>query len=239
MILYGHKGNSTRAGMQSSCGGIEHIGSFGSGKQDLIEKVSSLSPNGWTPIDASLQKAHEYLESISGPDDQKIILLISDGKETCGGNPVETAKNIAADKNTSIDVIGFNVSGSVQSELLKIAENGGGKYQNVKSRSDFIKVFADMRAFSQEIQCAASDASVELRHAVDTLNTFYTCSYMAHEEEVKVVTNASQSCVREVEGMMEKRRKEIEETLQPIEAGAIEDITRFHESMNAVIKKFE
>lgn len=211
--------------MSSSCGGIEHIGSFGAGKQDLIAKVSSLSPNGWTPIDASLQKAHEYLESISGPDDQKIILLISDGKETCGGNPVETAKKIAADKNTSIDVIGFNVSGSVQSELLKIAENGGGKYQNVKSRSDFIKVFADMRAFSQEIQCAASDASRELRRSVDSLNTFYTCSYMAHEEEVKVVTNASQSCVREVEGMMEKRRKEIEETLQPIEAGAIEDIT--------------
>lgn len=239
VILYWHKWNSTQAWMQESCIWIENIWNFSDSKQELISKISSLKPNWWTPIDESLKKADEYLKSISWADDQKIILLISDGKETCWGNPVETAKKIASDKNTYIDVIWFNVNSSVQSELLKIAENGWWKYRNVKSRSDFVRVFADMKAFSQEIQCAASDASIQLRQAVDNLNTFYLCSYMAHEEEVKVVTNASQSCINDVARKMEERRTEIEEKLETIEKQAIEDIYTFSDNMKEVIKKFE
>ncbi len=204
VFVYGHKGSNQSGGKSASCSAIESFGEF-SNKSEIISKISALEPTGWTPIDASLQEAEKYLNSISGADDQKVIVLISDGKETCGGNPVATAKNIASKPNTFIDVIGFNVSGDTQKELQQIALNGGGKYSDVRSRLDFQNVFADMKAFSQEISCGASQAAIQLRDAADSLNTYYSCMYNLREEQVKIMTHVTMACESEVASSMNNR----------------------------------
>lgn len=213
VFVYGHKGNSTAGEKNNSCTGIENFGNF-SDKNALVSKISALNASGWTPIDASLQEAKKYLDSISGENDQKIIMLVSDGKETCDGNPVETAKKIASSKNTYIDVIGFNVYGDTQSQLAEIAKNGGGKYSNVRSRIDFQKVFNDMQAFSDEVKCSATQASIALRSAVDGLNSYYTCDYLLHDEQVKVLTHMTPNCDTQVEALLQKRSQEIKTELE-------------------------
>jgi len=45
------------------------------------------------------------LKKISSSNDKNIILLISDGKETCDGDPIGRAKKIALSPNMYIDVI--------------------------------------------------------------------------------------------------------------------------------------
>ncbi|USN59378.1 MAG: VWA domain-containing protein [Candidatus Peribacteria bacterium] len=104
---------------------MEEIHSFGdTSTTQLLVKINQLTANGWTPITDSLIKAKEIIKKHALETDKNIILLISDGKETCGSDPVEEALNISKDlKNTYIDVIGFNVTGDTQKQLIDIAKN--------------------------------------------------------------------------------------------------------------------
>lgn len=238
VFVYGHKWNSTNAQKNNSCSWIENFWDF-TDKNSLTSKISSVPASGWTPIDKSLQEAEKYLKSISkNENDQNIILLVSDWKETCDWNPVETAKKIATNKNFYIDVIGFNVYWDTQSQLSEIAQNGGWKYTNVRSRADFVKVFSDMQAFKNEITCGASQASIDLRNAIDSINTFFTCDYLVHEEQVKVLTNMTQNCSSEVEKLLEKRSDEIRKKLEWLKTKAENDLEIFENNIENVMKKF-
>ena len=57
-------------------------------KSTAMEKINSISPQGYTPIGYSLQKAGEDYpvprEGVSS-----VIILVSDGEETCDGNPCQ------------------------------------------------------------------------------------------------------------------------------------------------------
>ncbi|MBS9775408.1 VWA domain-containing protein [Candidatus Gracilibacteria bacterium] len=237
VFVYGHKGSSMQGDMQKSCNGIENIGTLAN-KSAIKNTISGLQPTGWTPIDASLQKAKKYLDSISGKNDQKLIVLISDGKETCGGNPVATAQRIASSSNTYIDVIGFNVYGDTQKELQKIAKNGGGQYKNVRSRADFQKVFADMKNFTQEIQCGASQAAMQLRQAADTINTYYQCMTLLKEEKVKIMTHITSECKGDIRNLMESREEKIEKKLEQIKKYGEKQLGSFDDAIQKVIQKF-
>lgn len=237
LIVYGHKGSSRSSDSVVSCGGIENFGNF-SDKNSLISRVDSLRATGWTPLSTSLEQAEKYLNSISSPDDQKVIVLISDGKETCGGNPVATAQLIASKDNFFIDVIGFNVAGATQKELQQIALAGGGKYSDVKSRLDFQNVFADMKAFSREISCGASQASLVLRDAAETLNTYHSCMYNLREEEVKIMTHITMSCENDVTKLMESRVQKISSELEKLEIDAKNRLNNFEKSIQDVIERF-
>lgn len=237
VFVYGHKGSNQSGGKDASCSAIESFGDF-TQKDQVISRIESLEPTGWTPIDKALQEADKYLTSISAENDQKVILLIGDGKETCGGNPVERAKTIASKPNTFIDVIGFNVSGDAQKELQQIALAGGGKYSDVRSRLDFQNVFADMKAFSQEISCGAAQAAIQLRSAADALNTYHMCMYNLKEEQVKVMTHVTMACEHEVANQMDTRATEISTKLDTIKEDALHRLENFEKSIQDVLQKF-
>lgn len=237
-FVYWHKWNWDYSGKQASCSGIENIWEFKDWKEKLVEQIWKLSPNWWTPIDFSLQKAKKYLDKISEKDDQKIILLISDWKETCDWKPLETAKNIASSKNTYIDVIWFNVFWETENELFNIAKAGWWKYTNVKSRSDFVKVFASMKAFSKETQCSVSGASKFLRYANDELNKNLTCQFMVHEEEAIILNKMTQNCAEEIPNLIEERQKEILKKLEKSENQILKEIENFDKSIEKVLEKY-
>ena len=90
-------------------------------------KLISIKARGKTPIAASLEKGAEGLKSFYG---KKTIILISDGEETCGGDPVKTARKIKEEFgiDIAIHVIGFDVKGKGREQLAGIAKAGGGNY---------------------------------------------------------------------------------------------------------------
>jgi len=118
VVAYGHKGNNTQAGKAVSCAGIEEIYYMGAVNANLVKsKVNALNPNGWTPITDSLKKAEVILNSTEG---KKHIVLLSDGEETCGGDPVAYACQLKT-KGISVDVIGLDVTGAVAKQLTDIS----------------------------------------------------------------------------------------------------------------------
>ena len=79
---------------------------------------------GYTPIAYSLgQAANDF------PADAKerVIVLVSDGKETCQGDPVVAAKALAG-KGITVHTVGFVVDTAARGQLQAIARATGGSY---------------------------------------------------------------------------------------------------------------
>ena len=86
--------------------------------------VDGAKAQGYTPIAYSLgQAANDF------PADAKerVIVLVSDGKETCQGDPVVAAKALAG-KSITVHTVGFIVDTAARGQLQAIARATGGTY---------------------------------------------------------------------------------------------------------------
>lgn len=96
--------------------------------RDRIKTSSQgLQPKGYTPITYVLKiSAEDFPASLTG---EKVILLISDGKETCQGDPCATARTLAKmNPKWIVHTIGFGVDEAARSQLECIARATGGSY---------------------------------------------------------------------------------------------------------------
>lgn len=136
-LVYGHKGNNQQSGKAESCAEIDILAPLGGIDKNNAESVmTQFQPTGWTPIGASLQKARE---AFSGAEENSVnrIIMVSDGLETCGGDPVAEARKLHQEGfKVIVDVVGFDVSSNDAAQLRKIAEAGGGTYFDAKTQSD-------------------------------------------------------------------------------------------------------
>jgi Ca-activated chloride channel homolog len=95
----------------------------------MIELVrgTEAQPEARTPIDLSLQ---QITDDLKGAEGDVLVILLSDGEESCDGDPVKTAAQIHADNpRIRINVIGFNIGpDDARARLSEIAQAGGGRY---------------------------------------------------------------------------------------------------------------
>jgi Ca-activated chloride channel family protein len=84
-------------------------------------------PNGLTPIDLALNEAGK---DFAGRDPGRLIILITDGLDTCGGSPCSTAMALARDGFT-IHTIGFLADRNARRDLQCVAQATGGQYFDV------------------------------------------------------------------------------------------------------------
>lgn len=123
---YGHQSPREK----HDCRDTEILVPFGAVKQ-IREKVASkmkpLSAQGYTPITWVLGKAAEdFAPDFKG---ERVIILVSDGKETCEGDPCATAQALARNNvQLVIHTIGFGVDDVTRQQLACIARVTGGKY---------------------------------------------------------------------------------------------------------------
>jgi len=119
----------------------------GDAKAEITRRIQQLEPSGNTPIGKSLQVAAEQVNQSRTPAK---ILLITDGIETCKGDPLGEATKFANSdiEGRTIDVIGFGLKPEEIESVSKIAENGKGKYFGAKD--------------SQELSIAFEQAKQEL-----------------------------------------------------------------------------
>ncbi|MFC4403118.1 VWA domain-containing protein [Gracilibacillus xinjiangensis] len=136
--IYGHEGASTGNTKEESCQATDLIYDFQSANTSEIQEViDPLSPTGWTPIGLSLEQAKEDFAKFSGESNTNLVYIVSDGAETCEGDPVTAAKELAeSDIQSIVNVIGFNVGIEGQNNLSEIAEAGGGIYTNAGNEED-------------------------------------------------------------------------------------------------------
>ena len=109
----------------------------GTGNRRLIvSEIYKILPRGFTPITYSLSQALQDLAPYQG---EKSIILISDGLETCGGDPCELAKSLAAtNTDLKIDVVGYGVRDDweAREQLMCIALATKGRYFSANSADE-------------------------------------------------------------------------------------------------------
>lgn len=137
--VYGHKGSGSDSDKSLSCKSTEVMYPASTYNEEaFIASLGKFKPSGWTPLAASIQSAYDDLKKTASANTENILFVVSDGIETCGGNPVEEAKKLAeSDLSIKVNIIGFNVDDEGQSQLKATAEAGNGEYYTVNSNIDF------------------------------------------------------------------------------------------------------
>lgn len=197
LMVYGHKGSNSTKDKAVSCAGIETVLSIGSGTDQINGALTRFSPTGWTPIADSLLQTmrvfSEYLDQVeitsplvltekgesvhATPQMANTVLLISDGEETCGGNPVDAAKKLKESGiNAVVNVIGFGVDTKTRSQLQSIASAGGGKFLFSSDEESLRKAAEDIQTGIKNAR-SGLDAQVcvaqEKHKLLVCLNDFY------------------------------------------------------------------
>ncbi len=131
IMAYGHR-------EKSACDDVEMISPISpSSRSSADAALSLLSPLGKTPIAYALQRAGDVLGNTASGDTNHIV-LISDGIETCGGDPCAVASRLAARNiNVKVHVVGFDIAAKYRAQLQCIADNGNGKYFSADSTKGF------------------------------------------------------------------------------------------------------
>ncbi|MBA3450415.1 MAG: VWA domain-containing protein [Chloroflexia bacterium] len=124
--IYGHLGDNTESQRAVSCQSSDLVVPIaGVDKAALRNQVAAAQPIGWTPIALSLERAGGDFQPGEGVRNH--ILLVTDGEETCGGDPCAVADSLRTGAaNITTHVVGFALT-EQQAELVScIAERGGG-----------------------------------------------------------------------------------------------------------------
>jgi hypothetical protein len=104
------------------------------GKSDLKKTIARLRPVGNTPIALALKVAGEELARGKGSGG---IILITDGMETCNGDPAAEAARLAANPRFTfgLNIVGFDVDPKELEEVKKIvrAAKEKGRFYEAKS----------------------------------------------------------------------------------------------------------
>jgi Mg-chelatase subunit ChlD len=129
--VYGHQ-SATSARNCEDTSLVTPMGTAGTTRAAIVNAMKPLSAQGYTPITLSLEKSAGDLMAETATE--KVIVLVSDGRETCKGDPCATAKAMAAaDASLVIHTIGFGVDAAARMQLQCIANVARGKYFDANS----------------------------------------------------------------------------------------------------------
>ncbi len=107
----------------------------------IMSRVDALVPAGRTPLTDAVKLAAEELQYTRKP---AVIVLLTDGEETCGGRPCEVAQRLeASGKDVTIHVISYmSRDTSIGRGLLQsrcLARETGGLQVTVENEQELVK----------------------------------------------------------------------------------------------------
>ena len=130
-------------------------------KAAIIAQARALEPQGYTPITYSLTLAARGLDHEESAT--RTIVLVSDGKETCQGDPCAAAQALAeADAKLVVHTVGIGVDSVTRSQLQCIARVARGSYYDANSTSELTRALG---------QAAVKDAEKPAQKKVVAITT--------------------------------------------------------------------
>lgn len=239
--VYGHKGTGSDADKKMSCSSTEIVYPFSTYKKAKFEKaLSQFKPAGWTPLAASIKAAKKDLKSHSGDNVKNIVYIISDGEETCGGDPVKAAKKLhESGIATAVNIIGFDVGNKAQAQLKKVAKAGGGSFTNVDSGKDIYEAAQDN--ISEAVEAAelnmwsaleGVDLTWDAIHKNDDLDVIASNFDDVTSQEYDLLSSGLIGLV-ETKKITEKEADEVEDLLETRQ----EKIEQFNEKKEERLEK--
>jgi Ca-activated chloride channel homolog len=106
----------------------------------IMSEVNRLVPAGKTPLASAVEQAADVLDYTKKPG---VVVLLTDGEETCGGTPCDLGKFLHADAvQLTVHVIGYRVkdfSWTGEQSILDVkclAEQNGGIYVAAENEAE-------------------------------------------------------------------------------------------------------
>lgn len=144
LIIYGPGG-------EESCANVDlRFAPVANAADRIIAEVDALTPAGETPLTDAVRSAAETLDYRNRA---AAVVLVTDGKETCGGAPCRLAARLAAEgRDLTVHVIGFKVRGDffswesqgrsdyqeAQSVARCLADQTGGRYVSAETVDELV-----------------------------------------------------------------------------------------------------
>ena len=142
LMAYGHR-------EKESCEDIELVSSVGADDRSVLTaKINALQPKGKTPIAAALNASLDAFSNLEGQSNN--VVLISDGIETCDGDPCAAAAALAsANIQARVHVIGFDVGAEEGTQLQCISQLGNGQYFSAANAEELKVAVAEIKQVAQ------------------------------------------------------------------------------------------
>ena len=109
----------------------------------IMQEVNALTPAGKTPLTSAVEQAAQVLDYQKKPG---LIVVLTDGEETCGGAPCDLGKMLHANAvQLTVHIIGFRMkdfswTGEQSITDAKcLAEQNGGLYISAENQQDLIE----------------------------------------------------------------------------------------------------
>ena len=133
--VFGHKEGKSK---KESCQSSETVYPLSSYDANSFQSaLNKFGAEGWTPLAKGIRDARNDLAQHASDGVENLVYVVSDGEETCGGDPVKEAKELhTSDMKAVVNIIGFDVSNSEQRALKEVAKAGGGTYQSANSAKE-------------------------------------------------------------------------------------------------------
>ena len=96
-------------GPENSCDSISvKFAPVADSAQPIMDAIARLDPNGLTPLTEAVREAADVLNFRT---DAGIVVLVTDGNDTCGGSPCALGAELARESNNlTVHVIGFRAN---------------------------------------------------------------------------------------------------------------------------------
>lgn len=160
LVAFGHVGGNDDAQREESCAGVEMIAEPGSDRTFVEDGLRSISATGWTPLAAAIEMSGKALDPTE--DGLQVVYVVSDGRETCGGDPVAAAGALHESELTAVvNIIGFDLDAQDRAELEAVAAAGGGIFDEVAVNE--AEARARARANTRRLREAEFDILLRLR----------------------------------------------------------------------------
>ena len=109
---------------------------FGDDNREPIRRaIAGLRPTGQTPIAYALNQASRDFSSLW---DDRALVLVTDGIESCGGDPVRAARELR-EQGITVHLIGFGLGNAADEDtasLQAVANASGGRYVTAGSAAE-------------------------------------------------------------------------------------------------------
>lgn len=193
LLAYGHIGTGKESDKEKSCKTIDTLYPLSPYEENQFQgAMNSFQASGWTPLAGAIEKANNLLANYPQEEYKNIVYIVSDGVETCDGNPVEAAKKLnESNIEAKVNIIGFDVDDEGQKQLKQVAEAGGGNYATVRDKADFEDIM--IKKWKPSIMQVLSQQGVKLHEYVDQqkrLIDAHSPLYNASEREANRIISA-------------------------------------------------
>lgn len=205
--VYGHRGGNRDADKAVSCTATELVRPFAARDAAAFEAaVRSFQPRGFTPIAASLRAAEQDFTRGGATAQGNVVYLVSDGIETCDGDPAAAARALNAfGIRVVVNVIGFDVDAAAERQLRGVAEAGGGEYVAARNRVDLDAAFnRRLREAASRYNCEVVAQTGAYTRTVASNSARYTCLIGKASSEYTAVVSAASLDLRNGRATLEQ-----------------------------------